>query len=109
MTSAYTIEERNRRCREEDRFRRLKELESKQGAFYIDSKDLCPLTHTAHKVGNIHKLCSPIQSSENTSKTCRNKCCDKSVQAHKVTHHLPHKMKPNRAKVWNECNNRFDV
>ena len=30
MTSAYTIDERNRRFHEEERFRRLKELENKQ-------------------------------------------------------------------------------
>jgi len=100
MTSAYTIDERNRRFHEEERFRRLKELENKQWAFYIDSKDLCPLTHTAHKVGSIHKLCSPIEN---------NQCFEKSKEHHKVTHHLPHKMKPNRARVFDERNNRFDV
>lgn len=101
MTSAYTIEERNKRFQEDDRFRRLKELESKQGSFYIDSTDLCPLTHTAHKVGNIHKLCSSIESHQR-------KCSDKPISQHKVVHHLPHKMKPNRAKVFDERNNIFD-
>lgn len=59
MGSYATLERRKLREQYPDG-RLLSELESRKGAFYIDYENMCPLTHTSHRVGRNYKLCSPI-------------------------------------------------
>lgn len=70
VNSSSTIEMRSERQFEGAL---LKYLESKNGAYYIDYQDQCPLTHTSHRVGSNSKLCSPIYKEGPCTKGCSNK------------------------------------
>lgn len=73
MGSYATLERRKLRERYTDG-RLLHELESRKGAYYIDYEDMCPLTHTSHRVGRNYKLCSPIVPQNPNPAYCTSGC-----------------------------------
>lgn len=93
MTSSYTLEQRSKRYGgasgggqgSDAKYERLRKLQQTPGSFYIEQINQCPLTHVAHDVGSLHKLCVPIQSETKVQpKICELGWRPSQLETHKV-------------------------